>query len=88
MKPYTAEDVRITTSGGGLNLFLLDWPTGEAKVACLGKRAAGGVIERLTLNGGGVIDFRQDDDALRFTLPAPTAGAFVPGLRIEGRGLA
>jgi len=89
MKPYTAEDIRITAGGGGLNLFLLDWPAGEAKIACLGKRAAGGgVIEKLTLNGGGAVDFRQDDDALRFTLPAPAAGAFVPGLRIEGRGLA
>ncbi|WP_019831419.1 alpha-L-fucosidase [Sphingomonas sp. PR090111-T3T-6A] len=87
MKPYTAEDVRITASGGGLNLFLLDWPTGEAAIACLGQRAAGGVIEKLTLNGGGAVDFRQDEDALRFTLPAPVAGAFVPGLRIEGRGL-
>jgi alpha-L-fucosidase len=88
MKPYTAEDIRITASNGGLNLFLLDWPDGEARIACLGRRPAGGVIERVTLNGGGPVTFTQDEDALRLTLPAPMTGAFVPGLRIEGRGLA
>ncbi|PXA87131.1 alpha-L-fucosidase [Nostoc sp. 3335mG] len=88
MKPYTAEDIRITASGGGLNLFLLDWPNGEARIACLGRRAVAGVIERVTLNGGGPVTFAQDEDALRLTLPTPAAGAFVPGLRIEGRGLA
>jgi len=88
MKPYTAQDVRITAGGGGLNLFLLDWPVGEARIACLGRRAAGGVIERVTLNGGGPVAFVQEDVGLRFTLPAPAGGGFVPGLRIEGRGLA
>jgi alpha-L-fucosidase len=88
MKPYTSQDVRITTSGGGLNLFLLDWPDGEARIACLGKRATdGGVIERVTLNGGGTVTFVQDDDALRVTLPAAQSGQFVPGLRLAGRGL-
>ncbi|UAK23047.1 alpha-L-fucosidase [Sphingomonas nostoxanthinifaciens] len=88
MKPYTAEDVRITAGGGGLNLFLLDWPSGPTRIACLGRRAtAGGVIERVTLNGGGTVPFEQSDDTLILTLPAPAADAFVPGLRIEGRGL-
>ena len=87
MKPYTAQDVRITTSGGGLNLFLLDEPDGELRLACLGRRAARGTIERITLNGGGALSFVQDDDALRVTLPPLAAGRFVPGLRIEGRGL-
>ena len=87
MKPYTAQDVRITTSGGGLNLFLLDEPDGELRLACLGRRAARGTIERITLNGGGALSLVQDDDALRLTLPPLAAGRFVPGLRIEGRGL-
>ncbi|HMI19838.1 MAG TPA: alpha-L-fucosidase [Sphingomonas sp.] len=88
IKPYTAEDVRITTDRGGLNLFLLDWPIGEARVACLGLRGtSGGVIERVTLNGG-PIEFTQNEDVLRVTLPPATEGRFVPWLRLEGRGLA
>ncbi len=87
MKPYTAQDVRITTSGGGLNLFLLDTPEGELRIACLGRRAARGTIARITLNGGGAVAFVQDEDALRLTLPALAADQFVPGLRIEGSGL-
>ncbi len=90
MKPYTADDIRITASNGGLNLFLLDWPGHETQIACLGRRATGGTIERVTLNGGGPVRFVQDDDALRFTLPPGRGGMnpLVPGLRIEGRGLA
>jgi alpha-L-fucosidase len=87
MKPYTAEDVRITASGGGLNLFLLDWPEQEIRIACLGRRDGVGAIEQVTLNGGGAVRFTQQDDALRLTLPPAGPGAFVPGLRIEGRGL-
>ena len=85
MKPYTAEDVRFTTGGGGLNAFLLDWPTGETMIRALGTQA--GVVERVSLIGGDVLRFTQGPDGLRFTLPPATAGAFVPGLRIEGRGL-
>jgi alpha-L-fucosidase len=41
MKPYTAQDIRIT-AGGGLNLFLLDWPEGRrASPASVAGRAAG-----------------------------------------------
>jgi len=79
--------VRITTSGGGLNLFLLDMPDRELRIACLGRRAARGTIDRIRLNGGGAVSFVQDDDALRLTLPPLAADQFVPGLRIEGRGL-
>jgi alpha-L-fucosidase len=88
MKPYTAEDIRLTAGKGGLNLFLLDWPAGEARIACLGSRASAARIERVTLNGGGPVSFVQEETALRLTLPPPGAGGFVPGLRIEGRGLA
>lgn len=87
MKPYTAQDIRITAGGGGLNLFLLDWPEGEARIACLGRRASGGVIERVTLNGGGPVRFVQEENALRLTLPEGGRDLPVPGLRIEGRGL-
>ncbi|USI74825.1 alpha-L-fucosidase [Sphingomonas morindae] len=89
IKPFTARDLRITAGRGGLNLFLLEWPQAETVIACLGRRGTGGgVIERVTLNGGGAIPFVQDEAALRLTLPAAPAGGFVPGLRIEGRGLA
>jgi alpha-L-fucosidase len=47
----------------------------------------GVVIERVDLLGGPELQFRREADALRLTIPSPTDGAFVPGIRIRGRGL-
>jgi alpha-L-fucosidase len=88
-KPFTAEDIRFTQKSGALYAILLDWPEGESAIASLGGKAlAGAVIERIDLLGGPQLQFRRDADALRFTIPRPEGGAFVPALRIVGRGLA
>jgi alpha-L-fucosidase len=87
-KPFTSEDVRFTVGGGALNAFFLDWPQGASAIASLGARALpSAVIERVEMLGGRPLEFRRDDDALRFALPPPRANAFVPGVRIYGRGL-
>jgi alpha-L-fucosidase len=44
------------------------------------------VVERVDLLGGPELQFRRDAEALRLTIP-PSNGAFVPALRIRGRGL-
>jgi alpha-L-fucosidase len=47
----------------------------------------GAVIERVDLLGGPELQFRRDADALRLTLPPVQRGAFIPAIRIRGRGL-
>jgi alpha-L-fucosidase len=82
-KPFTSEDIRFTRLGDTLYAILLDWPQGESVITSLG----GANIERIDLLGGPELPFRRDTDALRLTLPPPERSAFVPVLRIRGRGL-
>ena len=88
LKPFTAEDIRFTTKGETLYAIFLDWPQSESAIASLGANALPcAVIERIDLIGGPDLQFRRDADALRLTLPPPIADAFVPAVRIRGRGL-
>jgi alpha-L-fucosidase len=85
---YTSEDIRFTTKKGALYAILLDWPKGPSAIKSLGRNAVGGArVERVELLGGPRLDFRQDADALRLKLPAPSDGAFIPAIRIQGQGL-
>jgi alpha-L-fucosidase len=87
-KPFVAEDVRFTSKRDTLYAFLLDWPTGEIAIRSLGRaQLSGARVQRLTLLGGGPVEFRHDGDALRLTLPA-AGRRFVPALRVDGSGLA
>ena len=87
-KPFTAQDVRFTVGKGVLNAFFLDWPEGKSAIAALGDRALpSAVIDRVEMIGRGPLEFRRDSEALHLTLPRPDGRAFVPGVRIYGRGL-
>jgi alpha-L-fucosidase len=86
--PFTSADIRFTTGGGALNAVLLDWPEGETAIESLGTRALPSAeIERVEMLGGKPLRFKRDDAALRFKLPRPNNGDFVPAIRIHGRGL-
>jgi len=87
-KPFVAEDIRFTAGRGVLNAFFLEWPEREGAIASLGARAlAGATVERVETMEGQPLAFRQDAEALRMTLPPAPARAFVPGVRVYGRGL-
>jgi alpha-L-fucosidase len=87
-KPFTAEDIRFTQKGGSLYAIMLDWPEQQIAIASLGHRALpDAVIDRVQLVGGPALAFDRDIDALRLQRLLPTSGAFVPALRIDGRGL-
>jgi alpha-L-fucosidase len=87
-KPFTGEDVRFTKKGDTLYAIFMDWPQGESAVTSLGRNALpDAVIERIDLLGGPELKFRRDADALRLTIPPGENGAFMPALRIRGRGL-
>jgi alpha-L-fucosidase len=88
-KPFTAQDIRFTRKGDALYAIFLDWPSGESAINSLGtNRLPSAAVERVDLLGGPELQFRRDTDALLLTLPPPSSGAFVPALRISGRGLA
>ena len=85
---FTAEDVRFTTKDGKLFMALLRWPEGPVTVPALGTRALpDATIERVRLVGGGAVAVERGDAGLKLSLPRAEAGAFVPVLAIEGRGL-
>lgn len=88
LKPFTAADVRFTRKEDTLYAIFLDWPQAESAIQALGGQALpDAAIERIDLLGGPELQFHRDADALRLTLPPPTGGAFVPAVRIRGRGL-
>jgi alpha-L-fucosidase len=88
LKPFTPADIRFTKKGETLYAILLDWPTAETAITSLGGQALPDAqIERIDLIGGPELQFHRDADALRLTVPPPQNGAFVPTLRISGRGL-
>ncbi len=85
---FTARDVRFTTNKGALYALFLGWPQGDVTIEALGRnRFADGVVERVTLLGGGSMAHRRDARGLHLTMPANPGGGFVPVLKIEGRGL-
>jgi alpha-L-fucosidase len=87
-KPFTGEDVRFTKKGETLYAIFMDWPQGESVLTSLGTEPlAGARVERVDMLGGPQLDFRQDADALRLKVPAPSEGAFIPAIRIQGQGL-
>jgi alpha-L-fucosidase len=88
-KPFTAVDIRFTRKGNALYAIFLDWPQHESAIASLGGNSLpDAVIERVELLGGPPLEFTRDANALRVRLPSAEADAFVPALRISGRGLA
>lgn len=85
-KPFTARDIRFTTNKGALYALVLGKPERDVTITSLPAGPKAGVVERVTLLGGGPLAHRRDHRGLHVELPRQTAG-FVPTLRIEGRGL-
>ena len=85
---YTPADIRFTTKRDTLYAIFLGWPHGRSAIQSLGAGALpNSTIERVDLLGGPELQFRRDADALRLTLPPSPKGAFIPAIRIKGRGL-
>ena len=88
-KPFTAEDVRFTHKAGVLYAIFLDWPEAEAAISSLGgKSLPDGIVERVEMLAGPQLQFKCEPEALHVKLPRADPNAFVPALRISGRGLA
>jgi alpha-L-fucosidase len=85
-KPFTAEDIRFTTNNGALYALVLGKPNGDVTIASLAAGPTAGVVERVTMLGGGPVAHSRDGRGLHLKLARGTTG-FVPAFRIDGRGL-
>jgi alpha-L-fucosidase len=84
-KPLSAEDVRFTTKGNALYAFVMGWPEKTAAVKALGTASAQapGKIANVELLGyGGRLEWKQEPDALRVTLPATPPSDFAVTLKV------
>ncbi len=70
-KALTADDVRFTTRGDAVYAFVMGWPEKEASIPSLATTAKQGVgrIQKVELLGVGAVQFRQDENGLKITLP-------------------
>lgn len=72
-KELTAEDVRFTSKGDTLYVFVMGWPQGQAVVrplAAKGTHAPGKISQVKLLGFPGELKWQHDEDALRIALPA------------------
>lgn len=70
---YTAADIRFTTKGGKLYAITMGEPTGEVRIAALGKKSAHETrpVKSVALLGSSAaLKWTQQDDALVIALPA------------------
>ena len=89
LKPFTDKDIRFTmgasTTSKWLNAFFLGRPRGSITISSLGTRALR--AEAVGLLGGEPLHFSQSSNGLTIALPDRDIG-IVPGVRIEGNGIA
>ena len=67
-----ASDIRFTTKGKTLYAFVQGWPQGEMVIESLGNASpqkVGRIAAVQMLGRGQLLQFRQNDEALRVTLP-------------------
>ena len=80
-KALTAEDVRFTTKGKNLYVFLMGWPEKTATVAAL--RVSAARVHNVELLGHkGKLAWKQDDSGLQVTMPAEKPCDHVITLRL------
>ena len=89
VRGYTAQDIRFTTKGDTLYAFLMEWPGASASIASLASGKVAGAIRKVELLGHGAsLEFKQDADALKVTLPSDKPGEYAHALKITGLKLA
>ena len=87
-KPFTSEDIRFTQSKDGKALYaiVLEIPTdGKVTIKSLADKSEylPGRIGRLSLLGGGNLDFNRDETGLHVTLPKQLPGKNALALKIQ-----
>ena len=83
---FTADDVRFTTKGSTLYAFVMGWPGKEAAVQALGlasPQAPGKILNVTMLGYDEKLIWRQEDGALRVTMPATKLSDIGITLKVE-----
>jgi alpha-L-fucosidase len=84
-KPLTAEDVRFTKRGSMLYAFIMGWPEHEASIRAFGLKSphSPGRIRHVEMLGRrGKLSWKQDEAALRVTMPQEKPGEHSYALKI------
>jgi alpha-L-fucosidase len=83
-KPFTAEDIRFTTTAGAIYAILLGKPTSAIRITSLGKRAGQieGAMKNVELLGAGALKWTHEEDALTVTPPAQSPSDHAWALKI------
>jgi alpha-L-fucosidase len=84
IKPYTAQDIRITTKGKTLYAIALGWPSdGHLIMHSLGTASGVKVASVSLLGSNAPIRFTQKDDGLHLDLPAKAPGEYAYSFRVR-----
>ena len=87
-KPYTIEDIRFTTKGDALYVYLLaPQPTTQAIIKSLATNSphtGGRKVKDVTILGGGRLEWSQGEQGLSVKLPERLTSNEAVGLRIIG----
>jgi alpha-L-fucosidase len=79
---YTAEDIRFTTKGTSLYAFAMAWPaSGKLRITSLASATPHSVR---MVDGGDLLKWTRQPDALLIELPKTQRGEHAFGVRIEG----
>ena len=82
---YTPADIRFTTKGGKLYAITLGEPSGELRIASLGKKSVheSRAVKSVTLLGStAVLKWKQQDDGLVIALPASLPTSIASSFKI------
>jgi alpha-L-fucosidase len=85
---YSAREIRFTTKPGILYALIMDWPGGTAVISSLAtgsKDLPEGKIDRVEMLGhAGALEFTQDSEGLKVTMPQARPCDYVFALKITG----
>jgi alpha-L-fucosidase len=85
--PFTARDIRFSTKGDALYALVLGWPDdGRLRIRALAT-SAGKIASVELLGASGELDWSQQDNGLRVTLPKKKPCDHAYALKITGHGL-
>jgi alpha-L-fucosidase len=85
---YTPQDLRFTTRGNTLYVFVMSWPETEVVVTSLAQGKAGKAARVEMLGHAGPLAFTQTADGLHVTMPKEKPCDFAYALKISGLTLA
>ena len=82
---YSAQDVRYVEKDGKVYATIMAWPSAGSfsfKAFSIAETSYSGEVDKVTLLGGGDVEFTQDINGLNVTIPSVKPNAIAPVFRI------